>query len=138
MRYPSLDTSVIIRLLTGDDPEKQARSKALFRRVELGDLAIAAPATVIADAVYVLSSPRLYNRPRDEVAALLAPLVGLPNFHVEGRRAVLSALQLYGRIPKLDFGDALIAAHAQQSHSPIVYSYDTDFDRIPGITRQEP
>jgi predicted nucleic acid-binding protein len=138
MSYPYIDTSVIIRLLTGDDPKKQARSRALFQQVEQGKISVATPATVIADAVYVLSSKRLYNRPREHVAALLSPLVRLPGFHVQGRRAVLAALQLYGTIASLDFGDALIAAAMLQARSPAVYAYDTDFDAVPGITRREP
>ena len=138
MSAPVLDTSVIIRLLTGDDPAKQARARALFERIERGELTVAAPVTVIADAVYVLASRRLYKLPPAEVAALLTPLVRLPGFHVQGRRAVLGALQLYATTPKLDFGDALIAAAAQRSGGSVVYSYDTDFDRLPGIVRQEP
>lgn len=61
MTYPYIDTDVIIRLLTGDDPQKQTAAKALFEQVERGTLTIAAPDTVIADAVFVLSSPRLYH-----------------------------------------------------------------------------
>ena len=138
MTHPFIDTSVIIRLLTGDDPDKQQRSRELFERVEQGKLGLAAPVTVIADAVYVLSSSRLYKRPRDEVAALLTPLVRLPGFHVQNRRAVLAALQLYGTTSKLDFGDAFLATSMQQAGSTTIYAYDTDFDRLAGITRNEP
>jgi predicted nucleic acid-binding protein len=138
MSAPFVDTSVIIRLLTGDDPHKQAQSKAFFQRIEHGGLDVVAPATVIADAVYVLASPKLYRLPREQVAALLLPLVRLPAFHVQGRRVVLAALQLYGATPRLDFGDALIATSMQQINETVVYAYDTDFDRIPGITRREP
>ncbi len=135
---PSVDTDVIIRLLTGDDPEKQRKAQALFEQVEQGKLTLSAPDTVIADAVFVLSSRHLYNRPPAEVAALLTPLARMPAFHVQNRRAVLTALHLYGTTPHLDFGDALIVAFMRQSGSQIVYSYDTDFDGLPGIARQEP
>ncbi len=77
MMLPYLDTDVIIRLLTGDDPAKQAAASALFEHVEKGSLTIAAPDTVIADAVYVLTSPRLYNLSRAHVAALLTALIRL-------------------------------------------------------------
>jgi predicted nucleic acid-binding protein len=86
----------------------------------------------------VLASKPLYNLPREHVAALLAPLVRLPGFHMQGRRAVLGALQLYVTTSGLDFGHALIAASAQRSGVSVVYSHDTDFVRIPGITREEP
>jgi predicted nucleic acid-binding protein len=139
MADPFIDTDVIIRFLTGDDPIKQAKAARLLEQVEQGNATLAAPDTVIADAVYVLSSPRLYNLPRHEVAALLVPLVRLPGFRVQNRRAVLAALNLYGYgATKRDFGDALIVASMAQSGSRIVYSYDTGFDKIPGINRQEP
>ena len=139
MAYPFIDTDVIIRFLTGDDPVKQQRAARLFEQVEQGNATLVAPDTVIADAVYVLSSPRLYNLPRHEVAALLIPLVRLPGFRVQNRRAVLAALSLYGYgATKLDFGDALIVASMSQSGSQTVYSFDTGFDKIPGINRQEP
>ena len=76
MTQPFIDTDVIIRFLTGDDQAKQAAASALFERVEQGLLTIAAPDTVITDAVYVLSSPRLYNLARNEVQEFLTTLVG--------------------------------------------------------------
>ena len=81
-----VDTDVIIRLLTGDDPQKQAQAATFFEQVEKGSLTLVAPVTVIADCVYVLSSPRLYNLPRTEVVGLLTPLLRLPHFRVQSRR----------------------------------------------------
>lgn len=139
MADPYVDTDVIIRLLTGDDPGKQQRAASLFEKVERGELVVAAPDTVIADAVFVLSSPRLYGLPREQVAALLSPLVRLPGFRVTGRRTVLRALAVYGHGPiKIDFGDAMVLASMQQSGSQSVYSFDADFDKFPGINRIEP
>ena len=88
MTQPFIDTDVIIRFLTGDDPEKQAASSALFEQVEQGLLTIAAPDTVIADAVYVLSSPRLYHLARNEVQELLTALAHLSHFQIQNRTAV--------------------------------------------------
>ena len=137
MTQPFIDTDVIIRFLTGDDPEKQAAATALFEQVEQGLLTIQAPDTVIADAVYVLSSPRLYHIVRSDIQEMLAALVRLPQFHIQNRLSVLQALDIYAST-KLDFGDALIIASMQQQGSQVLYSYDTDFDRITGITRREP
>src|SRR5437762_5747483 len=129
MPYAFIDTDVIIRFLTGDDLIKQERAARLFEQIEQGKLTVAAPYMVIADAVYVLSSPRLYNLPRHEVASLLIPLVRLSGFRVKDRRTVLAALALYGSgAIKLDFGDAMIAASMQQSGSDTLYSFDADFD----------
>ena len=137
MTHPFVDTDVIIRLLTGDDPQKQAAAKALFEQVEQGTLTVSAPDTVIADAVFVLSSPRLYHLPRTQVAALLTTLVRLPHFHVQQRKTVLRALELYAAT-NLDFGDVMILAAMEQGQSQVLYSYDKEFDRMATITRQEP
>lgn len=138
MSDPLVDTNVFIRLLAGDDPQKQDRSRQLFDRIADGALSATALTSVIAETVFVLSSPRLYNLPRVEILELLTPLVGLPGLQVQRRQAVLQALQIYAGTPRLNFVDALLAATALQSDSPVVYSYDADFDRIPGITRVEP
>jgi predicted nucleic-acid-binding protein len=137
MTQSFIDTDVIIRFLTGDDPVKQAAASALFEQLEQGLLTISAPDTVIADAVYVLSSQRLYHLARNVVQELLSTLVHLSHFQVQNRQAVLRALELFGST-KLDFGDTLIIASMEQQHSHILYSYDADFDRFDGISRQEP
>jgi predicted nucleic acid-binding protein len=134
---PFIDTDVIIRFLTGDDLKKQAAATTLFEQIEQGLLTVAAPDTVIADAVYVLSSPRLYHIARSEVRELLVPLVRLPHFRVQNGFCVLRALDIYAAT-NLDFGDTLIIAAMEQQNSHVLYSYDTGFDRIQGITRQEP
>lgn len=38
----------------------------------------------------------------------------------------------------LDFSDALLVATAEATGITSLLSYDTDFDALPGITRQEP
>lgn len=137
MSEPHVDTDVIVRLVTGDDPAKQARAAQLFQDVEDGKLIVRAPVTVIADAVFVLCSKRLYNLPRPAAAAALARLVRIPGFRVDRRQTVLAALALFGST-RLDFGDCMLIASMHQAGSTLLYSYDRDFDRFPPITRQEP
>lgn len=137
MTLPFIDTDVIIRFLTGDDPKKQAAAATLFEQIEQGLLTIAAPDTVIADAVFVLSSPRLYHIARSDIRDMLRRLVSFPHFRVENHLCVLRALDLYAAT-KLDFGDTLIIASMEQQNSHLLYSFDRDFDRIQGITRREP
>lgn len=137
MAEPFVDTDLIIRLLTGDDKEKQRKAKSFFERIERGELRVSAPLTVIADTVYVLSSPRLYHLPRTEIAALLTPLLRLPGFRIAQRPLVIQALDIY-RKHNCDFGDAVIIASMYRSESKILYSFDEDFDHLEGITRREP
>src|SRR5688572_18177565 len=104
-----VDVNVIIRLLTGDDPQKAQASLRLFQDVRDGRLILRTPVTTIAAAVYVLTSPRHYRSSRADAAAMLTPLVKLPACKVQNRRTVLRALALFGSTPGLDFGDAMIA-----------------------------
>ena len=137
MSDPHVDTDVIIRLVTGDDPVKQAEAAQLFQDVEDGKLTVRAPVTVIADAVFVLCSKRLYNMPRPQAAAALARLASIPGFRVDRRRTVIAALSLFGST-RLDFGDCMLVASMRETGATVLYSDDTDFDRFPPISRQEP
>lgn len=105
--------------------------------MEQGLLTVQAPDTVIADAVNVLASPRLYHLASRAIQEMLAALVRLPQFHMQNRWSVLQALDLFAAT-RLDFGDALIIASMRQQGSQVLYSYDADFDRIEGIIRREP
>ena len=132
-----LDTDVIVRFVTGDDPVKQAAAATLFREVERGTTTLRAPDTVIADAVHVLSSPRLYQMPRQRIHDELSTLLQLPHLCIHNRRLLLRALDIYAT-PRLDFGDAMLVATAERRGGGDLYSYDHDFDTMPGITRREP
>lgn len=137
MAYPVIDTNLFIRALTNDHPTQSAAAGALFQRIERGELTVEAPVTTIADAVFVLASPRLYNLPRPQVQALLTTLVRLSHLRIAQRPMVLRALALYGS-STLDFGDCCLVAQLQESGGTEIYSFDRDFDRIAGITRREP
>jgi predicted nucleic acid-binding protein len=49
----------------------------------------------------------------------------------------LQALDIYSTNP-LDFADAVILAKMKADGIKTVISFDTDFDRVPGIERREP
>lgn len=132
-----IDTDVVIRFLTGDDPKKQKAAAALLEKVDKGGLVLQAPDLVIADAVYVLSSPRLYHLSRPEIRDILSPLVGLSGFKVENKQALLEALNLYS-VSAVDFSDAFLIAKVRHSDKKMLYSYDHDFDNLDGITRIQP
>jgi predicted nucleic acid-binding protein len=50
---------------------------------------------------------------------------------------ILRALDLYVAY-EIDFEDALIVAHTERAAIRELYSYDGDFDQVPGVKRQEP
>ena len=133
-----VDTDVIVRLIAKDDAARAAAAAALFARVEIGQRRVVAPSSVIHDVVYVLGSPRLYAMPRSEIRAALATLLGLPGFVVPDRSVLLRALDVYVQRRRLDFGDAMIVAAMAEAGATNLYSYDADFERVPGIERRPP
>jgi hypothetical protein len=84
LRYPMqfLDTTIIIRLLIGDDPKKQAACQTLFEQIDHGAMSVFVPDVVIAECVMPpvdssvgLGRSGLCDLP---VPDLLVPVVRLP------------------------------------------------------------
>ncbi|NPV07625.1 MAG: PIN domain-containing protein [Anaerolineae bacterium] len=131
-----LDTNIIIRYLTRDDEAKAGRCPELLRRAERGEEELFLPEAILTEAVYVLSSPRLYNLPRGRVRDLLAAVVSLRGVRMPDKAVCLEALELYGE-SNLDFEDALLVTHLRAQGVGALYSYDRHFDHSE-LERLEP
>ncbi len=51
-----LDTNIVLRFLTNDDPAKARACLELFQRVQRGDEELATSETIVAEVTYVLTS----------------------------------------------------------------------------------
>ena len=131
-----LDTNVILRFLLRDDEEKFQRCYALLKRVELGEERLVASDPVITEAVWIMET-KPYSLGRGRIRDLLVPIIQLRGLTLPGRELLQRALELYART-RIDFVDAYNAAIMQRRGLDRIYSYDTDFDRVPGLTRVEP
>jgi uncharacterized protein len=135
MRF--VDTNIFIRHLTRDDPEKAQACYQLFLGAQRNEVALTTSEAVIAEVVYVLSSKQLYNLPREQIRALLYPLLTLRGLKLSGRETYLRALDVYAS-SDLDFEDAIVVAHMERHQLSEIYSYDRHFDQMSGLTRLEP
>ena len=135
MRF--VDTNIFIRHLTRDDPEKAQACYQLFLSAQRNEVALTTSEAVIAEVVYVLSSEQLYNLSREQIRALLYPLLTLRGFKLSGREVYLRALDVYAT-SDLDFEDAIAVAHMERHQLSEIYSYDRHFDQMSGLTRLEP
>lgn len=134
-----LDTNPIIRLLTQDHPDHAARARALFERAERGEVTLLVLEAVMVEVANVLSSRRLYHLPRPEIARLLGQFFALKGVQIPQKATYQRALELWVQAPQVeDFTDALLVAHMERLKIATIVSFDTDLDRFPGITRQEP
>ena len=136
-----LDTNILVRYLTKDDPEKAARAYAFLQEVEQGARTVAMTEAGFAEVVFVLSSKRLYHIPRHEIVKRLLPVVLLKGLRIgckpSEKQIYTDALHLYETTP-LDLADALTIARMRHEGVQTVISFDRDFDNFPHITRKEP
>jgi uncharacterized protein len=130
-----VDTNVILRFLTREPPAMAQQALALFTEVQNGKISLILEEIVLAEAVWVLRS--FYHYSPVEISDVLQELVNFPGIECADKTAILTALRLFAS-KNLDFTDAMIAAHMIRKGSGAIYSFDTYFDRLPGITRLVP
>jgi|SRR5450759_112817 uncharacterized protein len=132
-----IDSNVFLRFLTKDDPVKAERVKALLQQAERGEAELLTNETVIAELVFVLSSPRLYKLSRETVRTVLLPIISLKGLKLQNRSVFVRALDLYATTA-MDFDDALAVAQMERRKVTEIYSYDEHFDRVAGLKRLQP
>ena len=93
---------------------------------------------VICEIFFVLCSPRQYNLSHEDAVAHVRSLLALGNLKLANKRVYLRAMDIFASASFLDFEDAVIVAQMERQGMRELLSYDTDFDHIPSIDREEP
>jgi len=104
----ALDTNILIRVVTGDDPEQLAVALEVMRS---GDLWVCK--TVLLETEWVLRYS--YKLSCEAILEALRRLLGFRSLQVEDRNAVLEALSLFEE--GMDFADALHLASGSRALS---------------------
>src|SRR5207249_2536287 len=107
----------------------------LLQRVERGEEKVSCTIMIVFETVFTLE--RRYKVPRERTRELVWNIVSLPGVLMSGKALCRRALDLYVE-RNISFADAYTAVTMQARGLSEVYSWDTDFDHIPGITRLEP
>lgn len=118
-----LDTSVIVRYLTGDPPRLAARAARIVDAAE--ELSI--PGVVIAESAYVLAS--VYGVARADIVDALVGLLQKRNVSPLrlDKAAVIQGLLMCRPSARVSFADALIWAAARSAGVEVIYSFDERF-----------
>jgi len=135
MAAPFLDTNILLRHLLQDDPDQSPRATAYLRRIEQGEVQVCISDIVVFETVFTLQ--RQYRRAKAEIAQHLLPLLELPGILLPGKRRFRRVFNLYVSL-NLPFADAYHAALMEQLKLSEIATFDTDFDRVPGVHRIEP
>jgi predicted nucleic-acid-binding protein len=119
-----LDTSVLVRHLTGEPDELASKASALIR----GSQPLWITEAALLETAYVLEKE--YGYGRDDVVGALIALVREPFIQLQGMEyhALLQALLFCRTSRRVSFGDALIWAAASADGGE-VFSFDQRFPR---------
>jgi predicted nucleic acid-binding protein len=119
-----VDTNILIRLISKDDPKTAKRCRNLLL---YSDEDIFITDVAIAETVWVLDNR--YGLTRDEITRKLIPLLTSPRIEFADRELLQQTLVLFGE-HGTDFIDAYHTALGRRTGYDAIYSYDRDFERL--------
>jgi predicted nucleic-acid-binding protein len=114
----AVDTNVLVRLLTSDDPKQAAAARSLFATEPVW-----IAKTVLLETGWVLRS--IYGFEESAIADAFRTLLGLRNVRAEDEQAVAQALALTSH--GIEFADALHLSSRPQDTAFV--SFDRSFVR---------
>ncbi|OQP06087.1 twitching motility protein PilT [Geobacillus sp. 46C-IIa] len=126
-RKLSIDTNVVIRIMTGHPQELAEEIGDLLQKVEAGELILHLNPPVAAECCWVLAT--VYQTSLSDIAAALFKFTNGIGIETEEKDVVQQALRDYGE-KKVDFIDAYIAAHAKANPPEGVVTWDKHFKRL--------
>src|SRR6266498_1000272 len=124
-----VDTNVIIRYMTKDEPAMAEAAKRLFEQVELGTMAITTCEAVITEVVHILSSKALYNVPRAEIKKHLRNFLSMKGLKLANKSVYLRALDTYSST-NLDFVDALGIEQTKHEKLTLLWTFDEGIHKV--------
>jgi len=131
-----IDTNLLVRYLTEDDPAKANEVKRLLLKAAQDEVRLLIPSVVMAELVWVLQS--FYKLERSEIVPLLNAILHTHGVEVSDKPVVSRAVMLY-RDSAMDFIDAWIIAFAEESEARHIYTFDRKhFKSIDGIKMIHP
>ncbi|MDI6824582.1 MAG: PIN domain-containing protein [Bacillota bacterium] len=130
-----LDANILLRFLTNDLPDQAERCAQLLKRAEANREQVLLPDLVLADVVWTLE--KFYRQPKARIRDFMTAIVNLRGLRLSSKKIAREALRLYAE-ENLDWTDAFVAAQMLSRRQTEIYSFDKDFDRVPGVLRLEP
>jgi predicted nucleic acid-binding protein len=130
-----LDTNVLMRYFTDDDPVKARSALTLIERVERGEERVVITPPVIFEVIFLLE--RSYKIPKARVRDMVREVLALRDLQLAEKTICRRALDLFVQ-ENISYPDAYNAIWMQQKGVTEVYSWDREFDRVSALVRVEP
>lgn len=126
-----LDTNLLIRFLTADDPKKALKVRKLLSQGKQFFI----PDIVFAEIAWVLNT--VYEVNREDIYIKLKSLLNFNTIKCD-KILILLTLENYHNYPFLSFVDSYLAALVKSKQSRSFYSWDKSFDKVSDLKRLEP
>lgn len=123
----AVDTNVLVRLLTRDDPRQAAAAEAFVA----GGAWVSH--IVLVEAIWVLDS--VYRVKRKSIAAALDMLLDHKSLVIEGPDVVAAAVAAYRGTSGVGFSDCLVLETARKAGHLPLGTFDRELARFDGATR---
>lgn len=112
-----IDTNVIVRFLTRDDPKLTKKAEKILKNAESGQLEI--PDFILTEIVWLLLS--YYKIEKEEVIEKLEGMLAFDKFKLN-RKVLREAVDIY-RDNNISFVDAYLLAKGEQNNQKVI-SFD--------------
>lgn len=123
----AVDTNVLVRLVTRDDPRQVAAAEAFVARGAW------VPHVVLLEAIGVLAS--VYELEAPALATAVDMLLSHRDLTVQDTDVVAAALQQYRRKPAVSFSDCLVLEVARKAGHLPLGTFDRDLAKMDGAQR---
>ncbi len=125
----AVDTNVLLRVLTQDDPAQSERAAGLITGAEAAGEPILVNDVVLVETMWTMS--RRYKAPRAQLLDIARGLLDTPSFAFEQRANVEQAVSLFER-SGADFSDCLIVAKNGAAGCRFTMTFDAECAKLAG------
>ena len=126
-----LDTNVLVRYLTEDDPKQLRIAERFLEDCREREEPLFLPVVVLCELVWVLS--RLYGYPKDRIVSGLEKILDADQFRLEHDALVQQSLVSY-RQGRADFSDYLVGEISRQAGCRDTVTLDRGLKGTQGFT----
>ena len=123
----AVDTNVLVRLITQDDPGQAASAESFIEKGAWVSVLALAEATWVLATVYELSSK--------DLAAAIEMLLNHRDLVIQDAEAVAGALELFRAKPSLGFSDCLILQLARKAGHIPLGTFDRNLAKVEGTQK---
>jgi predicted nucleic-acid-binding protein len=120
----SVDTNVLVRLVTRDDDRQVAAAEAFVQRGAW------VPQLALAEATWVLSA--VYELDARAIATAVEMLLNHRDLTLEGAEVVAGALEIFRKRPALGFSDCLMLEAARKAGHLPLGTFDRSLGKLEG------